>query len=351
MSAETKDDQAGIRKVGKLRVRFFNVALKNGIVMSTPAYEEKQTFMAHLIRAVETSNPEFAWIQFLFLRTNYSAGLVRLKNSIHRTKTAMEQPSMDLVSGQEHDRKELYRDYYRRAEARMKKIDEVVTQPTITVAIQGMWAGGEQDSINALPFDHCTDEHDGLALFQYKDPRMLPELVDRRLVEDISGYLDSYTKSRVEPPSFLVTPEELPSYVHLPAGERVGSLASPTWGTFTRGLTRGTVGGEAGNSGARDDITTTLVRLARVPKIEKVLEDSGVQPLAHLASSTVRSFEIIYSEGKTDLALSARTVEDMRGYVDLFDSVYGQLKYERIDPLPGYLRRLPEIVGLTHPTL
>ncbi|MGP8058000.1 MAG: hypothetical protein ACLP9K_10435 [Nitrososphaerales archaeon] len=351
MSAETKDEQVGNRKAGKLRVRFFNVALKNGIVMSTPAYEEKQTFMANLIRALETSNPEFAWIQFLFLRTNYSAGLVRLKNSIHRTKTAIEQPSMDLVSGQEHDRKELYRDYYRRAEARMKKIDEVVTQPTITVAIQGMWAGGERDSINALPFDHCTDEHDCLALFQYKDPRMLLELLDRSMVEDISEYLDGYTKSRVEPPSFMVTPEELPSYVHLPAGERVGSLASLTWGTFTRGLTRGTVGGGAGNSGARDDIATTLVRLARVPKVEKVLEDSGVQPLAHLASGTVRSFEIIYSEGKTDLALSARTVEDMRGYVDLFDTVYGQLKYERIDPLPGYLRRLPEIVGLTHPAL
>ena len=88
------------------------------------------------------------------------------------------------------------------------------------------------------------------------------------------------------------------------------------------------------------------MRLARVPKIEKVLEDGEVQPLAHLASSTVRSFEIIYSEGKTDLALSARTVQDMRTYVDLFDSVYGQLKYERLDPLPSFLRQLPAVVGL-----
>jgi hypothetical protein len=259
----------------------------------------------------------------------------------------MEQPSIDLVSGQEHDRKELYRDYYRRADGRMKKIDEVATQPTITIAVQGMWVGGEQDSISALPFDHCTDEHDGLALFQYRDPRMLLELVDRRMVEDISEYLDGYTKSRVEPPSFIVTPEELPSYVHLPAGERVGSLASLTWGAFTRGLTRGRVAGEKGSSGARDDITTSLVRLARVPKIEKVLEDSEVQPLAHLASGTVRSFEIIYSRGKTNLALSAETVQDMRTYVDLFDSVYGQLRYERLDPLPDFLRQLPTIVGLT----
>ena len=155
MSAETNDEQAGSRKAGKLRVRFFNVALKNGIVMSTPAYEEKQAFMAHLIRAVETSNPEFAWIQFLFLRTNYSAGLVRLKNSIHRTKTAMEQPSMDLVSGQEHDRKELYRDYYRRAEARMKKIDEVVTQPTITISHPGH-VGGRRTETPSTPFRSTT---------------------------------------------------------------------------------------------------------------------------------------------------------------------------------------------------
>lgn len=88
------------------------------------------------------------------------------------------------------------------------------------------------------------------------------------------------------------------------------------------------------------------MRLARVPKIEKVLEEGEVQPLAHLASSTVRSFEIICSEGKTNLALSARTVQDMRAYVDLFDSVYGQLKCERLDPLPRLLIRLPSMVGL-----
>jgi hypothetical protein len=346
MSSERNSGQAGGPKDDKRGVRFFNVTLKNGIVMSTPGCEEKQILIADLIRVLETSNPDFAWVQFLFVRSNYSQALVRLKNAIHRTKTAIEQPSVDLISGQERDRRELHRDYYRRAEARMKKIDDVVTKPTITIAIQGMWVGRQdpRQSI-ALPFEHCTDEHDSLALFLYRDPRMLLELIDRRMVEDISRYLDSYTRSRVEPPSFLLTPEELPCYVHLPAGSRVGFLNSLSWGTFGKGLIRGNVAGE-GLASSRDDIDTTIVRLTKVPKIEKPLDDRDTEPLAHLASTTPRSFELVYKGKKTDLLLTARTVEDLRAYVDILDSVYGQLKCERSDSLPSFLRQLPAVVGL-----
>ena len=330
----------------KRRVRFFNVTLKNGIVMSTPGCEEKQTLIADLIRVLETSNPDFAWVQFLFVRSNYSQALVRLKNSIHRTKIAIEQPSVDLISGQERDRRELHRDYYRRAEARMKKIDDVVTKPTITMAIQGMWVGSRDPRQTiALPFEHCADEHDSLALFLYRDPRMLLELIDRRMIEDITRYLDSYTGSRVEPPSFLLTPEELPCYIHLPAGGLVGSLNSLSWGTFGKGLIRGNVAGE-GQAKSRDDIDTTLVRLAKVPKIEKALDDRDIEPLAHLASTTPRSLELVYSERKTDLLLTARTVDDLRAYVDILDSVYGQLKCERFTDAPSFLSQLPDIVGL-----
>jgi hypothetical protein len=168
---------------------------------------------------IERADPDFAWIQFLFVRSDYGADLVRPKNSMHRAKAAIEQPSVDLISGEEQDRKQLYRDYYRRADSRMKKVDDIVTKPTITMAIQGMWVSDVPDSAYALPFDHCSDEHDSLALFRYRDPRILLELVDRRMVVDISKYFDRYTRSRLEPPSFLVTPEELQSYVHLPAGE------------------------------------------------------------------------------------------------------------------------------------
>jgi hypothetical protein len=347
MSSGNDSPPSLLQKPEKRRVRFFNVSLRNGIVMSTPAYPEKQAFCANLIRAIETSNPDFAWIQFLFVRSDYGADLVRLKNSMHRVKTAIEQPSLDLISGEEQDRRQLHRDYYMRTDARMKKVDEIVTKPMITLAIQGMWVSGkEQNSLNTLPFDHCTDEHDSLAVFQYRDPRMLLELVHRRMVEDISKYLDGYTGSRLEPPSFIVTPEELQSYVHLPAGERTESLCSLTWGTLARGFTRGKIVGQKGNSGAQDTVTTTLVRLTKIPKVEETLEDSAVQPLTHLASTTVRSFEMVYSSGKTEILLSAETVDEMRKYVDLFDSTYGQLKCERFDPLPDFLRHLPAVVGL-----
>jgi len=229
------------QKLAKRKVRFFNVSLRNGIVMSTPSYPEKQSFVAHLIRALETSNPDFAWIQFLFVRSDYGVDLVRLKNSMPPSqRLPIEQPSLDLISGREQDRKQLYRDYYRRTDARMKKVDDIVTKPTFTMAIQGMWVSDEQDSVNALPFDHCVDEHDGLALFCYRDPRMLLELVDRRMVEDISEYLSRYTGSRLEPPSFMVTPEELRSYIHLPAGEGVKeSLHSLKWGDTEEGIRQG----------------------------------------------------------------------------------------------------------------
>ena len=331
-------------KVARKKIRFFSVSLRNGVVMSTPAYPEKQAFVAHLISALETSNPEFAWIQFLFVRSDYRSDLVRLNNSIRAAKVAIEQPSVDLVSGQESERRELHRDYYRRADSRMKKVDDIVTKPTVTLAIQGMWVGDDPGSINALPFDHCVDEHDSLAVFLYRDPRMLLELVERRMVEDISKYLGGYTRSRLEPPSFIVTPEELQSYVHLPAGETAMSLSSLAGGTSTRGFTPAAVDGEDANLG---EVSSSLVRLMAVPKMEKALEDGSVQPLAHLASSTVRTFELVHKGGKTEVLLSAETVEDMKKYASLLGLVYGRLRLEQDDAAPRFLRRLPMFVGLS----
>jgi len=334
------------RKSAK-KVRFFSVSLRNGIVMSTPAYPEKQAFVAHIIHALETCDPEFAWIQFLFVRTDYGAALVRLKNSMHAAKVAIEQPAVDLISGQERDRRELYRDYYRRADSRMKKVDDIVTKPTIMMAIQGMWVSEDPGSISALPFDHCVDEHDSLAIFRYRDPRMLLELVGRRMVADISRYLDRYAGSRLEPPSFLVTPDELQSYIHLPAGEVAESLRSLRGGTSTRGFIQGNVEEKETRSDDGDDaISSKLLRLVAVPRMEKALDDRSVQPLNHLAAATVRTLELVYSGGKTDLMLSAETVDDMRKYAGLLAIVYGGIKFENANPKPAFLRELPPVVGL-----
>ncbi len=339
-------NQAPREENAKKRVRFFSVSLRNGIVVSTPSYPEKQAFVAHLIRAIETANPDFAWIQFLFVSSSYGADLIRLKNSMHRAKAVIEQPSLDFVSGQAQDRRELYRDYYSRTEARMKKVDDIVTKPTITMAIQGMWVSDEPESVYALPFYHCSDEHDSLTVFQYRDPRMLLELIERRMVVNSWEYLDRYTKSRLEPPSFLVTPEELQSYVHLPAGETAASLRSLEGGTSTRAFILASIAGEKAVSGSGDDISSELVRLVKVPKNEKTLEDKSVQPLAHLAAPTVRTFELVYSGGKTEVLLSAETEEDMRRYAGLLVLVYGSMKFEDTQSRPAFLEGLPAIVGL-----
>ena len=135
----------------KKKVRFFNVSLRNGIVVSTPSYPEKQVFCTNLIRAIETANPDFAWVQFLFVKSSYGPELVRLKNSMHRTKTAIEQPTIDLISGQERDRRELHRDFYRQADARMKKADDIVSKPTVTLAIQGMWVNDREFKVYRHP--------------------------------------------------------------------------------------------------------------------------------------------------------------------------------------------------------
>jgi hypothetical protein len=145
----------------------------------------------------------------------------------------------------------------------------------------------------------------------------------------------------------MVTPEGLVSLVHLPAGEAVESLHSIPWGSSARGYNRAKIEeGAKPDSGLREDLTSSIVRLERVPKMEKILEDDSIQPLVHLSSSTVRTLELVYSAGRTEFVLSAETVDDMRKYASLLDSVYGDLDLEVATQLPAFLRELPETVGL-----
>ena len=85
------------------------------------------------------------------MKSSYGPELVRLKNSMHRAKLAIEQPTIDLVSGQERDRRELHRDFYRQADARMKKADDIVSKPTVTLAIQGMWVSRQRLEVYRHP--------------------------------------------------------------------------------------------------------------------------------------------------------------------------------------------------------
>ena len=76
--------------------------------------------------------------------------------------------------------------------------------------------------MSSLPFKDCHDEFDRLGVFVYRNPWMLAELVERRMVEDVSSYIMSYAHSRLEPPSFLITQDEIPYYLHMPRSQADG---------------------------------------------------------------------------------------------------------------------------------
>ena len=47
---------------------------------------------------------------------------------------------------------------------------------------------------------------------------------------------------------------------------------------------------------------------------------------------------MVYRAGKTEILLSGETVDEMRKYAELLGSVYGDLRCEKAEPLPAFLR-------------
>jgi hypothetical protein len=216
---------------------FFNVALKNGHIMSRPRYEPEQEFIGNLIHELEQKDPDFAWIQFIFQQVDYSRQLMMLKDELLSYKKFAETPEVN-GQGEPRRRKELDSEWYRTVELRCKKIDELMSSHQVLLGIQGMWVEkgeeaiqGISESLRSAPielstFQSCRDEIDSLAIFTYRDPRVLLELVRRRFVTDISWYFRKYSGSRMEPPSLILAAEDLGSYVHLPLGNITQHLSS-----------------------------------------------------------------------------------------------------------------------------
>lgn len=208
---------------------FFNVALKNGHIMSRPRYEPEQEFIDNLIHELEQKDPDFAWIQFIFQQVDYSRQLLMLKDELLSYKRFAETPEVN-GKGETRRRKELDSEWYRTVELRCKKIDELMSSHQVLLGIQGMWVEKREEAIHGISgplrsvpielstFQSCRDELDSLAVFTYRDPRVLLELVRRRFVTDISWYFRKYSGSRMEPPSLILAAEDLGNYVHLPLG-------------------------------------------------------------------------------------------------------------------------------------
>ncbi|MDG7018630.1 MAG: hypothetical protein JRN16_05450 [Nitrososphaerota archaeon] len=324
------------------QVRFFNVSLINAVPMSLPKFPQPQRLMRELIHSIEAANPKFAWVQFLFRRVNLSPTLVALKNAMHIAAEQTKTPKRSWIDDSESDRPELYRDWYRRSGERIKRIDAIANVPHVLLAIQGMWVGDPRQ-LSTLPFKDCYDELDRLGAFVYRNPWMLVELVERRMVEDVSPYMMSYARSRLEPPSFLVTQEEIPYYLHLPVA-KVGLLKSITERTaFTEIGTGGVEGGgeETENAGG-----SKVLRLAKVPDIIEPLKDTSAERLALLASPNTRGLELVFSDGHTDLLVSSRSERDTQEYLSTLESVYGVLNVVRAPAKPDLLRQIPNLAGL-----
>jgi len=352
-------------------VRFFTVELRNGHVMSTPRYEPAQEFVGSLIHEVSLKGPEFAWVQFVFRNLDYHPQLVSLKAELSYYKKNADTPETKTDGdGREYtvERKERGTEWYRSIQEKVKKIDAVKSQPTISMAIRGMWVGGDVDTLAGLgAFTNCSDEIDRLAVVPLRDPRMLAWLVKRRVLADPAEYIWHYgTKARKASPELMLTTDELPYYIHIPTGPIIGSLeslADSFGGAVSRSTTKKTqwrIGGgsqvgaeekdEAGREGG-----FRVAAVSKIPALKEKLDEAGAARLRHLASNIERTFELTYSKesDKTELLIGSRTSEDLRRYEDLLSSLYGGISFRETSPVPAYLRMLAEQVlqqEARHPT-
>ena len=332
-------------------VHYFNASPNNATPMSLPKFPPPQRLMGELIHSIQAANPRFAWVQFLFKRVNLSPTLVALKNSMHVAAEQIKTPKRSVMDDSEYDRPELYRDWYKRSGERIKRIDALANAPHVLLAIQGMWVGDPRQ-LSTLPFKDCHDELDRLGTFVYRNPWMLVELVERRMVEDVSPYFMSYARSRLESPSFLVAQEEIPYYLHLPVASAQGFLESlGKRSSYSPDVQPGGVEGgedeEVTHPAASKASRAKVLRLAEVPKIVEPLKDDQLQRLALLPSTTVRGLEIVFSGGGSEILLSSKTERDLNEYLGVMESVYGTLTSMKATDTPPFLKEIPGIVRVS----
>jgi hypothetical protein len=362
---------------------FFNVALKNGHLMSRPRYEPEQEFIGNLIHELEQRDPDFAWIQFIFQQVDYSRQLMMLKEDLLSYKKFAETPEVN-GQGEPRRRKELDSEWYRTVELRCKKIDELVSSHQVLLGIQGMWVEkGEEvlqvisGSLRGSPielgtFQSCRDELDSLAIFTYRDPRVLLELVRRRFVTDISWYFRKYSGSRMESPSLILAAEDLGSYVHLPVGNITDHLSSLLPSEFdeeehngkctTFGVGSGLQYGDnlyairrkEDQSSMPDPLLLPVVepqveiktskgnfylsRMKTIPQIHQKLDAEAFSRLKHLPSPYTRSFELLYNKGRISLLIGSADDRDLEACKRFLVSIYGGFEFVEESVIPSCMR-------------
>jgi hypothetical protein len=395
---------------------FFNFALKDGHFMSRPVFNPQQSLIGELIHSLERFKPRFAWIQFLFGQRDYNHLFMHTKSELEAYIQFAKTEEYDVRTRQRIPKKELHTQWNKLAPARIKKIEQTLSRVTVIFAINGLWVAGEQKTgidseaqLHELPLSFCSDDLDRLRAFTYRDPRILRLLLERRMVTNISSSIYRYSRSREEPPSLILTPDEIPFYVHMPTGASAKGLSStkpaahfPLGGTLKSdrayrssslgganrsGLARGGSGLDSSYSNGTSGIQETsqarellskregnvegqvarksgpvVAVLKKLPTLEAPLSDDEAKRLSNLVSRNVRTFEILYdSQGSLDERFNAKAtttmllsssgqsqVDDLeRVYIPQLESVYGRLDYELLeDTRPKFvMQELPRLVG------
>ncbi len=337
-------------------VHFFTVELRNGHVMSTPRYEPAQEFVGSLIHEVSLKGPEFAWVQLVFRNLDYHPQLLSLKAGLSHYRKYADTPETKTDSeGKEYtvERKEKGTEWYRSVQEKVKKIDAVKSQPTISMAIRGMWVGDLDELAGLGAFSSCSDEIDRLAVVPLHDPRMLGWLVKRRVLADPAEYLWHYgTMARKASPELMLTTEDLPYYVHLPAGKKtVASLREALQFGASSTAKKEEVGDEGVPIFREDEGQETAVpsegpkvaSITELAELDEPLKEDEAAELRHVSSNVTRSFEIVYDrrvKKPATLLLSSRTGPDLVRFEEQLNAVYSRMDYVQEDPIPNYLKEL-----------
>ena len=384
-------------------VFFFNFALRDGHFMARPIFNPQQSLVGEIIHSLERFNPRFAWIQFLFSRRDYNHLLMHTKAELESYVQLANTSQYDTRSSQKIPRKELKTQWYKLAQARIKKIEQMLSKPTVIFAINGMWVSNEGNvsssihQIQELPLSLSSDDTDRLRAFVYRDPRILGMLIERRMVTDISASIYSYSQSREEPPSLIFGPDEIPYYVHMPAGTSAKGLSSiraaahlPVGGTLNAEEVAREEGNETSkpyylaqsmnpeNESPTNQATTWFKRqpekggecadgiekrkrplvasLNKLPTLEQPLDEEEAQRLSQIASRNVRTFEVLYESqndskqsGITQVLLSSScetSGDDLEKiYIPQLESIYGKLEYTIIsDNKPAFVASLANLM-------
>lgn len=304
---------ANAKEVSTDGLHMFYVSLRDAHFMSQPVYEPAGSFMNSLVLAIETQSPRFAWVQLIFERVNVTNSLASLRyRLLHEADDGSTWSKM--------------------APERVKALNAMVSRSTVALAIRGVWAG-EERGLHELPFAHCADSLDQLAVFMTKDPYMLVLMQERRAEFNLPAYFSHYSGSRTEAPAFVLTAENLPFYIHFP------SMGNVKWGVHAE---LPSISAWNSRTATKRDIGVSITEVSGVPRLNRALEKDELARLAGLASMTPRSFELMYYDGQSHILLSGGVDEhqvyydgqmhttfsgDIERYEQALASVYGQLNF------------------------